>query len=53
MTLITAIFLSLSDKNHAVMGEVGIKKKRTIPQPIVSGPKMRKIICRAPMISVA
>jgi len=51
LTLMTAIFRSLSDKNHAVMGEVGIKKKRKMPHPIVRGPKIRKTICSIRTIS--
>lgn len=42
----TAIFLSLSVRNHAVIGDVGRQKKRKIPHPIVRGPKIKKMICQ-------
>jgi hypothetical protein len=47
-TLMTAIFLSLSVKNQAVIGEVGRKKYRNMPQPMVRGPKIRKMTYKYP-----
>jgi hypothetical protein len=47
----TAIFLSRSDRNQAVIGDVGRKKNRKTPHPIVSGPNMRKIICNEQAVS--
>lgn len=46
LTLKTQIFLWHSEKNQAVMGDVSIAKDKRTAQPIVSGPKMRKMICR-------
>mgnify|MGYP007039050766 CR=1 FL=1 len=41
LTLTTAICLSRGVKNHAVIGEEGMAKKRKIPQAMVIGPKIR------------
>ena len=48
LTLTTAICLSRGVKNHAVMGEEGMAKKRKIPQAIVMGPKIRYRYCHLP-----
>lgn len=48
LTLTTAICLSRGVKNHAVIGEEGMAKKRKIPQAMVIGPKIRYRYCHLP-----